>query len=181
MVKEKKNSGAGNKRKNIFSLLILIAIIIMVNFVGSGFFKRFDLTSEKRYTLAASTRALLNNIEDEVYLKIYLEGDFNPSFARLKNETREILDEFRAYSNNHIQYEFIRPGEGLTPEEAQNIEKQLYDKGIIPEEVTERKKTKHFKPGSGLAPSSALKAKKPPGRSSGGKTASTQSKTSTTA
>jgi ABC-2 type transport system permease protein len=142
MVKEKKNSGTGNKRKNIFSLLILIAIIILVNFVGSGFFKRFDLTSEKRYTLAASTRALLNNIEDEVYLKIYLEGDFNPSFARLKNETREILDEFRAYSNNHIQYEFITPGEGLTREEAQNIEKQLYDKGIIPEEVTERKKDK---------------------------------------
>jgi len=133
---------SSNKRKNIVSLLILIVIIVLVNFIGSYFFKRFDLTSEKRYTLAESTRKLLSGIEDEVYLKIYLEGDFNPSFARLKNETREMLDEFRAYSNNNIQYEFIVPGEGLTTEEAQGIEKQLYDKGIIPEEITERKKDK---------------------------------------
>jgi ABC-2 type transport system permease protein len=141
VIKEKTHLKAkGNKRKNLLSLLILMCIIVLVNFLGSYFFKRFDLTSEKRYTLAESTRALLSGIKDEVYLKIYLEGDFNPSFSRLKNETREILDEFRAYSNNNIQYEFIVPGEGLNTEEAQNIEKQLYDKGITPEEVTVRKK-----------------------------------------
>jgi ABC-type uncharacterized transport system involved in gliding motility auxiliary subunit len=129
VVKEKTHLKAkGNKRKNLLSLLILMCIIVLVNFLGSYFFKRFDLTSEKRYTLAESTRALLSGIKDEVYLKIYLEGDFNPSFSRLKNETREILDEFRAYSNNNIQYEFIVPGEGLNTEEAQNIEKQQQER-----------------------------------------------------
>lgn len=140
MVKEKKIVANGNRKKNITSLVILIVIIVLVNFIGSGIFKRFDLTSEKRYTLAESTRTLLGSIKDEVYVKIYLEGDFNASFARLKNETREILDEFRAHSDNNIQYEFIVLGEGLTTDEAQSIEKQLFDKGIIPEEVTERKK-----------------------------------------
>ncbi len=142
MVREKKIKSQNNKFKNISSLLMLLAIIILVNFIGSRVFKRFDLTSEKRYTLAESTRTLLSGINDELYVKIYLEGDFNASFARLKNETREILDEFRSYANNRIQYEFITPGEGLTPEETQGIEKQLYEKGIIPEEVTERKKDK---------------------------------------
>jgi len=142
MVTEKKIQPTSAKRRNIFSLVILVAIVILVNFVGSEFFKRFDLTSEKRYTLTESTRELLKGLDDEIYLKVYLQGDFNPAFTRLRNETREILDEFRAYSDNQIQYEFIIPGEGLTKEETTNIEKQLFDKGIIPEEVTDRQKDK---------------------------------------
>lgn len=142
MVTEKKIKPSSNKRKNISSLLVLVTIVILINFIGSSFFKRFDLTSEKRYTLAESTKNLLKNIEDEVYLKVYLQGDFNPSFTRLKNETKEILDEFRAFSNNQIQYEFIKPGDGLGKEEVIAIEKQLFDKGIMPEEVMDRGKDK---------------------------------------
>ncbi len=143
MVTEKnKTKAPGNKRKNIVSLLILSAIVILINIIGSGFFERFDLTSEKRYTLAESTRSLLKDLDEEVYIKVYLQGDFNPSFARLKSEAREILDEFRAYSNNHIQYEFITPGDGTTPEETVNLERQLYEKGIVPEDVTVRGKDK---------------------------------------
>lgn len=142
MVTEKKAQTGNAKRRNITSLIILVAIVLLANFVGSGLFKRFDLTSEKRYTLSESTLNLLKNLDDEVYLKVYLQGDFNPGFTRLKNEAREILDEFRAYSNNQVQYEFITPGDGLTKDETINIEKQLFDKGIIPEEVTDRKKDK---------------------------------------
>ena len=133
-----KKTASYNKRKDVTSLVLLIAIVLLLNFVGSFFFERFDLTTEKRYTLAESTKNLLKNLDDQVYLKVYLNGDFNPGFTRLKNEAKEILDEFRAYSKNQIQYEFITPGEGVTPEEKNNLEKQLYDKGLMPEEITLR-------------------------------------------
>jgi ABC-2 type transport system permease protein len=142
MVTEKKIKSANNKKRNITSLFILLAIILLLNFIGSSFFQRFDLTSEKRYTLAESTRALLKGIDEEMYVKVYLQGDFNPSFTRLRNETKEMLDEFRAYSDNHIQYEFITPGEDQTPDQATGLERQLYEKGIVPEEVTVRGKDK---------------------------------------
>lgn len=142
MVTEKKVTTTTNKRRDISSLLILIAIIILINFINSFYFKRFDLTTEKRYTLAESTKKLLQNLDDEVYLMVYLQGDFNPSFSRLKNEAHEILDEFRAYSDNQIQYEFINPAEGLTKEESLNLEKQLYDKGLVPEQIIEKGKEK---------------------------------------
>ncbi|MDX2174085.1 MAG: gliding motility-associated ABC transporter substrate-binding protein GldG [Bacteroidota bacterium] len=139
---KKNNSQSKTKRRDITFLVILVAIVILINFIGSFVFKRFDLTSEKRYTLAESTIKLLKNLDDEVYFKVYLQGNFNPSFSRLRNEAKEILDEFRAYSNNQIQYEFIVPGEGLNKEEAANIEKELYRKGLVPEEVIEKKKEK---------------------------------------
>lgn len=143
MVSAKKNNPTGKtKKRDITFLVILIVIIFLLNFIGSFIFKRFDLTSEKRYTLAESTIKLLKNLDDEVYFKVYLQGSFNPSFSRLRNETKEILDEFRTYSNNQIQYEFIIPGEGLNKEEAANLEKELYNKGLVPEDVVEKKKDK---------------------------------------
>lgn len=141
MVDKKKNQ-SGNKRRDILSLTSLAVIIVLVNFVGKYYFERFDLTSEKRYTLAASTKTLLKNLDDEVYLKVYLSGDLNPSFTRLKNEAKEILDEFRAYSNDQVQYEFITPGEGVTIDERDNLERQLYQKGLMPESLTEKGKDK---------------------------------------
>lgn len=145
MVTGQKIKSANNKRRNLSSLFILLAIILLINFIGSSFFQRFDLTSEKRYTLAESTRLLLKGIDQEMYVKVYLQGDFTPSFTRLRNESKEILDEFRAYSGNHIQYEYITPGEDQTAEETAALEKQLYEKGIVPEEVTVRGKDKTTK------------------------------------
>lgn len=139
MVKEKKHT-AGNKQKDFINFMMAATIIILANFVFSFYFKRFDLTSEKRYTLAESTRKLLKNLDDVVYLKVYLQGEFNPDFTRLRNETKEMLDEFRAYSNDQIEYVFINPLENPSKEETDKIEKQLYDKGIIPEQVIDRKK-----------------------------------------
>ncbi len=142
MVADKKINSSKNKRRDIMSLVILIGIVILVNFIGAFYFKRIDLTSEKRYTLAESTKTLLKNLDDEVYFKVYFDGDFNPSFTRLRNEAKEILDEFRAYSDNQIQYEFIIPGDGLSADEKSNLEKQLYEKGLVPEQVYEKNKDK---------------------------------------
>lgn len=139
MVARKKNT-ISNKRKDVIGFFMLAAIIVLANFVFKFYFKRFDLTSEKRYTLAQSTLKLLKELDDVVYLKVYLQGDFNPDFTRLRNETKEMLDEFRAYSNNLVEYEFINPLENPNKDETDKIEKQLYDKGIIPEQVIDRKK-----------------------------------------
>ena len=130
------------KRKDIAILLAVLIIVTLINFVGSFVFKRFDLTSEKRYTLSESSRKLLKSLDDIVYIKVYLQGDFNPNFTRLKNETKELLDEFRAYSNGNLEYELINPLDNPSKEETDKIEKQLYDKGIMPEQIVDRSSQK---------------------------------------
>jgi ABC-2 type transport system permease protein len=138
MVKGSGNTPAyrSGRRKDIFMLVVLLVIVVLINFIGSLSFKRFDLTKEKRYTIAESTKKLLGELDDVIYLKVYLQGDFKPGFARLKNEAREILDEFRAYSDGNIEYEFINIYENGTKEEQIATEKQLYEKGLEPEQVT---------------------------------------------
>ena len=92
-----------NKRKNIkksqlIAFLITVVIVVVVNVIGNFIFTRFDLTSEKRYTLSNTTKDILGKLDDYVYFKVYLEGDFPAGFKKLRRETKEMLDEFRAYS-----------------------------------------------------------------------------------
>ena len=98
-----------NKKRDLTALGLAIVIMIMLNYVGSFVFHRFDLTTEKRFTLSPATKTLLGKLNDVVYVKVYLEGDFPAGFKMLRNETKEMLDEFRTYSNDNIEYEFINP------------------------------------------------------------------------
>jgi len=94
---------------------------------------RFDLTKEKRYTLSDATKNLLDQLNDVIYLKIYLEGEgFPAGFKRLQNATKEMLDEFRSYAGNKIEYEFIDPFDGVDPSSRNDVYKQLIRKGLQP-------------------------------------------------
>ncbi|MBA3971138.1 MAG: gliding motility-associated ABC transporter substrate-binding protein GldG, partial [Bacteroidetes bacterium] len=121
-----------NKKRDLLALVLAIVILVMVNFVGSFVFHRFDLTTEKRYTLSEASKELLKNLDDVVYVKVYLEGNFPAGFKRLRNETKEMLDEFRAYSNNNIEYEFIDPSDNPDKKQQNEVYKQLFDKGLQP-------------------------------------------------
>jgi len=126
------------KSKHISQLIATFVILILINFAGSYYFKRFDLTSEKRYTLNDATVNMLQNLEDRVYLKVYLAGDFNSAFTRLRNETKEMLDEFRIYAKNGLDYEFINIYDQKDEKNILTIQKQLYEKGIDPTELLDK-------------------------------------------
>ncbi|MGQ0827462.1 MAG: gliding motility-associated ABC transporter substrate-binding protein GldG [Bacteroidota bacterium] len=121
-----------NKQRDLTALALAIIIVILLNFVGSFVFHRFDLTSEKRYTLSDATKKLLGQLNDVVYVKVYLEGDFPAGFKRLRNETKEMLDEFRAYSDDNIEYDFINPSENTDKKQQNEVYKQLHDRGLQP-------------------------------------------------
>lgn len=87
-----------NKKNDIAKVVATFVVLLLLNYVSSFWFLRFDLTQEKRYTLSDATKKILRNLEDVVYFKIYLEGEFPAGFKKLRNETREMLNEFKAYA-----------------------------------------------------------------------------------
>ncbi len=119
------------KRNNILLFIIGLLLIIAFNSIGSFYFYRFDLTSEKRHTLSNTTKEIIKELDDYVFFRVYLEGDFPAEFKRLRNSTKEMLDEFRAYSD-FIDYEFIDPSADEDPTNVQNVYKQLMSKGLQP-------------------------------------------------
>lgn len=128
------------KTQNITRLLLTLAILVLLNVISSFLFTRFDLTSEKRYTLSPATIGLLKNLKDVVYVKVYLEGEFPPGFKRLRNATREMLDEMRVYANGNLEYEFIDPSESPDEKERNRVYNQLAGQGLQPTNLEQKEK-----------------------------------------
>ncbi len=128
------------KKQVITETIIWVAILLLVSVLSSYFFARFDLTADKRYSLSKSTRLMLEDLDDEVYFKIYLDGDLPAGFKRLQNSVREMLDEFRAYGGESVQYEFIDPMENPNEQTRQRIFRELYQKGLDPTNLQVKEK-----------------------------------------
>ncbi len=126
-----------NKYQAILQVVILLAILIAVNVLASTVYQRFDLTKEGRFTLTEATQDLLVDLDDVVYVRVYLEGELNSGFRRLRNSTLDMLNEFRAYASSDLEYEFVDPIGGTSVEERKAIIDQLSEKGLKPTRVFE--------------------------------------------
>jgi ABC-2 type transport system permease protein len=122
-------SRKNNKRNELTSLVFTVLVIVLSNTISSFVYTRFDLTSEKRYTLSDTSKDILRDLDDYVYFRVYLEGDFPAGFKKLRKETKEMLDEFRAYSK-FIDYEFINPSESNDQAERNETYKILNRNGL---------------------------------------------------
>ncbi|MCF8258320.1 MAG: gliding motility-associated ABC transporter substrate-binding protein GldG [Flavobacteriales bacterium] len=123
------------RTRDLLQLVIVAGIIVAVNVLGGFFFARFDLTSEQRYTLTDTSKELLKSLDDVVYVKVYLDGDMPAGFRRLRDRTRETLDEFRAFSGNRIEYIFINPSDEPDEKSRNDLYRQLAKQGIAPTNI----------------------------------------------
>ena len=119
-----------NLNKSLKHIIIVIIAIIAVNFISNKVYKRFDLTTDHRYTLNTATLDIIKKAETPVVIDVFLEGeDFPSEFRRLQTETKQLLEEFRAYNDN-ISFKFINPTENEDTRD-QAIQ-QLNARGLTP-------------------------------------------------
>ncbi|MFC2097600.1 gliding motility-associated ABC transporter substrate-binding protein GldG [Bacteroidota bacterium] len=127
------------KKQNIIEFALVFAIIVIIWTISSFVSTRVDLTSEKRYTLAKTTKDYLKGLENIVYVKVYLESDHLPAgLNKLQRSVKELLDEFRVHSKEMIEYSFINPTESPDQTTTNEIVKQLMEYGIEPFDLNEK-------------------------------------------
>ena len=99
------------------STYIIFVAIAALTVVSSLFFYRIDLTTDKRYSISPQTKTLMHSVQEPVTVVVYLTGDLNPGFLRLKRATVELLDELNIYSKKQFNISYINPSEAATSEE----------------------------------------------------------------
>ncbi len=114
------------KQKNYKKPLYVLAIILIINILSYNNYSRIDFTNDKRYTLAEQTVGILDKINQNLVVKIYLEGNFPPEFKRLQVEALEFLDELKA-KNKNLKVLLIDPKHNL---------QQLVKAGLTPSRLT---------------------------------------------
>jgi ABC-2 type transport system permease protein len=118
------------KLESILYFLIGIFVIIVANQLSARLFYRFDLTEEKRYTISEASKNILRNLEDVVYVDVYLEGELPAGVKRLQKGVRETLDEFKIYAGSNLQFRFINPSTAKSQKARQEFYESLIRKGI---------------------------------------------------
>lgn len=125
------------KTGDILLLLNGLVLMVLVNLFSADFFFRIDMTEEKRYSIKEQTKDVLRDLDETVYVEVYLEGDLNAGFRRFRKAIAETLEEFRIYSDNKVKFSFIDPSAAKGTKAQSEFMADLAAKGIQPKNVIE--------------------------------------------
>ncbi len=134
------------KLEHIIQAVIVLVIIIFINILGRYFYGSIDLTEDKRFTLGEPTTQLLDDVDDRIYVEVFLEGEFPAGIKRLQTATQEMLRRFSLETNGYLDFEFKNPLDG-DPKSNQSFERQMIERGASPlrlvmpgqDEISEKK------------------------------------------
>ncbi len=114
----------------LFRTLLIFGLIIVVNIVAGIFNGFIDLTEDKRFTLSDSTINFIEDVDDIIFVKVLLEGDFPAGFKRLRAATLDRLEQFESV-NPLLEYSFENPMEGSS-EMIRQRQQQFKEMGMAP-------------------------------------------------
>ena len=64
-----------NKKSLTIYLTVLAAILLLLNLISRNWYKRFDLTDNKMYSLSNSSEDIVDKIDDLLTMKVYFSDD----------------------------------------------------------------------------------------------------------
>lgn len=111
-------------------ILIVLGIIIFSNILVSFTRMRLDFSEDKRFTLTRATVTTLEELPEQIFIRILLDGDFPSGFKKLQQSIRDLLIQFK-HINSSVEFSFENPNEG-TLEEVNSIRERLAKDGLMP-------------------------------------------------
>ena len=83
------------------SVLVVLAILVAINYIGSRQHKRWDLTANKQFSLSDQTRTVLQKLESPLRIRVFAEEN---TFQRYKDKLKEY-----EYSSSKVSTEYVDP------------------------------------------------------------------------
>lgn len=123
------------RRSRVKKPLTIIALTGIACILLSFLHIRADLTEDRRFTLAEPTKKILKELDQEVTVNVYLDGELPIAFSKLKRSVEQYLDEFRINSGRKIKYDFINPSESPDRAVREKLHSDLMSRGLNPVNV----------------------------------------------
>lgn len=115
------------KNKNSFTIYmsVLVGVLLLLNLIGRNWYKRFDLTDNKMYSLSKSSKNVVDKIDDLLTMKVYFSDDLPGELSNTQRFLQDLLEEYEAQSDN-IRFFFTNP------ESNDELEEEARKDGIQP-------------------------------------------------
>lgn len=99
--------------------IAIVAAVVLVNVLVHHFVVRWDMTNDRRYSIAPTTRALIQSLDAPLQVTILLDGELNAGFQRLQRATIEMVEDLEAIGYWQLGIEYRVSAEevpkGLSP------------------------------------------------------------------
>ena len=80
----------------IWKGIAIVVALVLVNVLVHRVVVRWDMTNDHRYSIAPTTKALLQTLDAPLEITILLDGELNAGFQRLQRATVEMVEEMGA-------------------------------------------------------------------------------------
>jgi ABC-2 type transport system permease protein len=115
-------------RKGFFVVPIILVSLIIGNQLIPDISK--DLTSDRRYTFSDYSQKVLSDLkksDKRFEINLYLEGDLNRSFVRLRKQIDHLLNDANRQSGYRFKVNYINP---LQNNSVEKVNRQMTDRGM---------------------------------------------------
>ncbi|MCF8367828.1 MAG: Gldg family protein [Bacteroidales bacterium] len=123
-----------NSKSITTQILLIIAVLLVINFLSNNFFFRLDFTADQRYTLSEATKNILKSLDEPITVTAYFTEDLPPDLSVTRSDFKDLLVEYASVSKGLVLYEFVNPNKD------QESEQKAFQAGVQPVLVQTREK-----------------------------------------
>jgi len=98
-----------NRSELLIYILAILTLIGVVNYLATRWFKRIDMTEGKEYSISASTKNVLKNLNDIINVKVYFSENLPPNIHSTVTNVKDILSEYQAYAGKNLRITWVDP------------------------------------------------------------------------
>ncbi|MDX2464584.1 MAG: Gldg family protein [Porticoccus sp.] len=124
-----------HKTWRIVTALAIINVIGVNLWLGQVTSLRIDTTEGSQYSISASTKDYLSQLQEPLLIRGYFSGKTHPMLAPLVPQIKDLIHEYEIASRGKVRIEFVDPITNLELEEEAN---QKYGVRPIPLQVADR-------------------------------------------
>lgn len=106
--------------------------LVVIFIVSANFLLRFDLTSDKRFSVSGLSTQIVSGFENPVEIELYLEGELEPGLKKIQTEIVEKIAVLNAYSSKPIRVRIFDPYTISNTEKQDKFIGDLVTKGVTP-------------------------------------------------
>ena len=135
------NERTRRQSSNTTEIIILLAILVFANLISYYYFKRFDFTANQQYTISDATKRVLKRLDDPVTVDFFQSADLPPQLVTSKNEIRDKLANYAAWSGGNFKVRYTDPGDNEeTKQKATSLGVPEFEVQVIERDQRQTKK-----------------------------------------
>lgn len=108
-------------------LVTVIFSLVFANLLSVRHFLRLDLTKDGKYTLSQGSKETMKTLGDAMVVTAYFTEGLPSPYSSYSRYVRDLLEEYRAASNNKLAFEFIDPVKEENDEDKQKKKESQQD------------------------------------------------------